>query len=146
MAGKIRRLREGHQHKSGRFLALSIRIERVSELSPILFVSGSASSFPHPPSLSLPPSTRSPHIRQNLRATSGFQRYVEGPYLMITSLRNPLEVYVSAKQFLHPNQTKTLDQASVVEKATGDFMLLGGRSLCRNPIKSSGASVALNDS
>ncbi|CAM9638768.1 unnamed protein product [Ectocarpus sp. 6 AP-2014] len=41
----------------------------------------------------------------------GFQRLVEKPFLMITSLRNPLEAFVSGRQFLHPDMTETLVQA-----------------------------------
>ncbi|CAM9624786.1 unnamed protein product [Ectocarpus sp. 4 AP-2014] len=41
----------------------------------------------------------------------GFQRLVEKPFLMVTSLRNPLEAFVSGRQFLHPDMTETLDQA-----------------------------------
>ncbi|CAB1099896.1 unnamed protein product [Ectocarpus sp. CCAP 1310/34] len=42
----------------------------------------------------------------------GFQRLVEKPFLMVTSLRNPLEAFVSGRQFLHPDMTETLEQAS----------------------------------
>ncbi|CAM9356002.1 unnamed protein product [Ectocarpus sp. 12 AP-2014] len=42
----------------------------------------------------------------------GFQHLVEKPLLMVTSLRNPLETFVSARQFLHPDMTETLEQAS----------------------------------
>ncbi|CAN0008034.1 unnamed protein product [Ectocarpus sp. 8 AP-2014] len=41
----------------------------------------------------------------------GFQRLVEKPFLMVTSLRNPLEAFVSGRQFLHPDMTETLVQA-----------------------------------
>ncbi|CAM9895210.1 unnamed protein product, partial [Hapterophycus canaliculatus] len=41
----------------------------------------------------------------------GFQRHVKGPYLMITALRNPLEVFVSGQQYLHRKKTKTLEKA-----------------------------------
>eukprot|EP00903_Cladosiphon_okamuranus_P015296 g14131.t1 len=42
----------------------------------------------------------------------GFQEYVRRPYLMITALRNPLEVFVSAKQYIHRKKTKTLEKAT----------------------------------
>ncbi|CAM9450460.1 unnamed protein product [Ectocarpus sp. 12 AP-2014] len=45
----------------------------------------------------------------------GFQRLVEKPFLMVTSLRSPLEAFVSARQFLHPDMTETLDQASAAD-------------------------------
>ncbi|CAM9676137.1 unnamed protein product [Scytosiphon promiscuus] len=41
----------------------------------------------------------------------GFQRHVRGPYLMITALRNPLEVFVSGQQYIHRKKTKTLEKA-----------------------------------
>eukprot|EP00752_Nemacystus_decipiens_P011564 g10269.t1 len=41
----------------------------------------------------------------------GFQRHVKRPYVMITSLRNPLEVFVSGKQFLHPHEVESLEEA-----------------------------------
>lgn len=43
---------------------------------------------------------------------TGFQRHVKRPYVMVTSLRNPLEVWVSGKQFLHPDMVKSLDHVS----------------------------------
>ncbi|CAN0441930.1 unnamed protein product [Pylaiella littoralis] len=42
----------------------------------------------------------------------GFQGHVRGPYLMVTSLRNPLEVFVSAQQYMHRKTTKTLEMSS----------------------------------
>ncbi|CAM9377020.1 unnamed protein product [Ectocarpus fasciculatus] len=54
----------------------------------------------------------------------GFQRRVERPFLMVTSLRNPLEAFVSGRQFLHPDMTETLDQASTAAQAfVSDAML-----------------------
>lgn len=44
------------------------------------------------------------------RDTTGFQDHVRGPYLMVTALRNPLEVFVSGTQYLHKKKTKTLDK------------------------------------
>eukprot|EP00752_Nemacystus_decipiens_P011563 g10268.t1 len=41
----------------------------------------------------------------------GFQDHIRRPCLMITALRNPLEVFVSAKQYTHKRKTKTLEQA-----------------------------------
>eukprot|EP00904_Undaria_pinnatifida_P011790 jgi/Undpi1/7741/HiC_scaffold_23.g10214.m1 len=37
-----------------------------------------------------------------------FQRYATKPYLMITTIRNPLEVFVSAQQFMHRDSQLTL--------------------------------------
>lgn len=45
-----------------------------------------------------------------LENAAGFQQHVRRPYLMITALRNPLEVFVSAKQYTHKRKTKTLEQ------------------------------------
>ncbi|CAB1099895.1 unnamed protein product [Ectocarpus sp. CCAP 1310/34] len=48
----------------------------------------------------------------------GFQRHLRRPYLMVTALRNPLEVYVSAQQYTHKRKTKTLEKAQAfVSKA-----------------------------
>eukprot|EP00752_Nemacystus_decipiens_P011565 g10270.t1 len=41
----------------------------------------------------------------------GFQRHVKTPYLMVTALRNPLEVYVSGKQYMYRHETSTLPKA-----------------------------------
>eukprot|EP00903_Cladosiphon_okamuranus_P015295 g14130.t2 len=41
----------------------------------------------------------------------GFQRHVQTPYLMVTALRNPLEVYVSGEQYMHRDETSTLPKA-----------------------------------
>lgn len=43
---------------------------------------------------------------------SGFQDHVKTPELMITMLRNPLEVFVSGEQFLFRKETDTLDKAT----------------------------------
>ncbi|CAM9624712.1 unnamed protein product [Ectocarpus sp. 4 AP-2014] len=48
----------------------------------------------------------------------GFQRHLKRPYLMVTALRNPLEVYVSAQQYTHKRKTRTLEKAQAfVSKA-----------------------------
>lgn len=44
--------------------------------------------------------------------SAGFQRHVKNPYLMVTALRNPLELFVSAQQYLHKKETKTLEDVS----------------------------------
>ncbi|CAM9368643.1 unnamed protein product [Ascophyllum nodosum] len=41
----------------------------------------------------------------------GFRKYVRQPYLMITTLRQPLELFVSAQQFIHRDKTRTLEEA-----------------------------------
>lgn len=43
---------------------------------------------------------------------SDFRMYVTQPYILITMLRNPLELAVSALQFKHRNQTRTLEEAT----------------------------------
>ncbi|CAN0241549.1 unnamed protein product, partial [Ectocarpus fasciculatus] len=40
-----------------------------------------------------------------------FRHYVTPPYLMVTTLRNPLELFVSSQQFMHKAETKTLDDS-----------------------------------
>ena len=45
-------------------------------------------------------------------ALSDFRTYVTQPYLLITTLRNPLELFVSGLQFKHRNETQTLDLAT----------------------------------
>lgn len=40
-----------------------------------------------------------------------FRHYVTPPYLMITTLRNPLELFVSSQQFSHRAETSTLPEA-----------------------------------
>lgn len=42
---------------------------------------------------------------------SDFRNYVQEPYLLITTLRNPLELFVSALQFKNREQTRTLSGA-----------------------------------
>eukprot|EP00752_Nemacystus_decipiens_P007910 g7067.t1 len=41
-----------------------------------------------------------------------FRQYVRAPYLMITTLRNPLELFVSSQQFKHRDETGSLKSAS----------------------------------
>ncbi|CAM9368037.1 unnamed protein product [Ascophyllum nodosum] len=41
----------------------------------------------------------------------GFQEHLTRPYLMISALRNPLELFVSAQQYIHRKDTKTLSKA-----------------------------------
>ncbi|CAM9311063.1 unnamed protein product, partial [Hapterophycus canaliculatus] len=41
-----------------------------------------------------------------------FRHYVTPPYLMVTTLRNPLELFVSAQQFMHKEETKTLEESA----------------------------------
>ena len=50
------------------------------------------------------------HVLVPRIGVTGFQRHLKGPHVMITSLRNPLEVFVSAKQFIHPDKMKSLDE------------------------------------
>lgn len=40
-----------------------------------------------------------------------FRHYVTPPYLMVTTLRNPLELFVSSQQFSHRDETSTLPDA-----------------------------------
>ncbi|CAM9513046.1 unnamed protein product [Pylaiella littoralis] len=40
-----------------------------------------------------------------------FRHYVTAPYLMVTTLRNPLELFVSGQQFKHKADTKTLNES-----------------------------------
>lgn len=52
---------------------------------------------------------------------TGFQRHLGGrPYVLITSLRNPLELFVSAKQYQNRSKTKTLQKVST----GGGYLLL----------------------
>lgn len=41
----------------------------------------------------------------------GFQEYTRQPYLMVTTLRSPLELAVSAQQFMHRGETDTMERA-----------------------------------
>ena len=50
---------------------------------------------------------------------AGFQEHVRRPYLMITALRNPLEVFVSGKQYTHKGRTRTLDQVRLKTHTKG---------------------------
>lgn len=43
---------------------------------------------------------------------SGFQRHVQTPYLMVTALRNPLEVFVSGEQYMYRQETSTLPKVT----------------------------------
>ena len=53
----------------------------------------------------------------------GFRKYVRQPYLMITTLRQPLELFVSAQQFQHRDKTRTLEEAiEWVSEAMADRM------------------------
>ncbi|CAN0156293.1 unnamed protein product, partial [Laminaria digitata] len=40
----------------------------------------------------------------------GFQRHIETPYLLITALRNPLELFVSGQQYINRKNAKTIDR------------------------------------
>ncbi|CAN0136881.1 unnamed protein product [Pylaiella littoralis] len=40
-----------------------------------------------------------------------FRHRVTAPYLMITTLRNPLELFVSSRQYMHKAETRTLDES-----------------------------------
>eukprot|EP00903_Cladosiphon_okamuranus_P020281 g18611.t1 len=53
-----------------------------------------------------------------------FRQYVSPPHLMITTLRNPLELFVSAQQFKHREETATLETAAayVSEKMKSRLM------------------------
>eukprot|EP00903_Cladosiphon_okamuranus_P015307 g14141.t1 len=42
-----------------------------------------------------------------------FRHDVTSPYLMVTTLRNPLELFVSSQQFMHKEETKTLNESVV---------------------------------
>ncbi len=44
--------------------------------------------------------------------SSDFRELVKPPYLLITTLRNPLELYVSSQQFMHRESTATLEEAT----------------------------------
>ena len=41
-----------------------------------------------------------------LHPATGFQHVVQQPYVMFTTLRNPLELFVSGQQFKHRDATK----------------------------------------
>jgi len=43
---------------------------------------------------------------------SDFRQLVKPPYLLITTLRDPLELYVSSQQFMHREDTATLEEAT----------------------------------
>lgn len=43
---------------------------------------------------------------------SDFRQYVRKPYLLFTTLRNPLELFISGQQFKHRDKTKTLEAAT----------------------------------
>ncbi|CAM9377067.1 unnamed protein product [Ectocarpus fasciculatus] len=56
----------------------------------------------------------------------GFQHHLKRPYLMVTALRNPLEVFVSAQQYTHKRKTRTLEKAhtfvsTAMHKTLGQF-------------------------
>ncbi|CAM9513116.1 unnamed protein product [Pylaiella littoralis] len=40
-----------------------------------------------------------------------FRHYVTAPYLMLTMLRNPLELFVSSQQYMHKAETRTLNES-----------------------------------
>ena len=59
----------------------------------------------------------------SLALYSDFRTYVTQPYLLITTLRNPLELMVSATQFKHRDETRTLEEAtSYVEARMRDHL------------------------
>ncbi|CAM9133356.1 unnamed protein product [Ectocarpus sp. 12 AP-2014] len=73
----------------------------------------------------------------------GFQRHLKRPYLMVTALRNPLEVYVSAQQYTHKRKTRTLEKAQAfVSKAMRKALLQygGGPALGEEEMPSGGNS------
>ncbi|CAM9243072.1 unnamed protein product [Ascophyllum nodosum] len=57
----------------------------------------------------------------------GFQFYAAEPHLLITTLRNPLELYVSGQQYLNRDATRTLESAAMF--VTNDMR----KSLVRSP-------------
>eukprot|EP00752_Nemacystus_decipiens_P003543 g3269.t1 len=46
-----------------------------------------------------------------------FRTYVTQPYLLITTLRHPLELFVSGLQFKHRDKTRTLEEAASFSEA-----------------------------
>lgn len=68
-------------------------------------------------SLTLRNHSRCPSLILHLEL-SGFQQYTAEPHLIVTTLRNPLELYVSGEQYLNRETTGTLPAATQhVDKA-----------------------------
>lgn len=61
---------------------------------------------------------------------SGFQQHLNTPYVMVTALRDPLVLFVSAQQFKHRQETETLEEAIAwVTAAMDTRSRWGGRLL-----------------
>ena len=48
-----------------------------------------------------------------LHLSTVFQNYVQQPYVMFTTLRNPLELFVSGQQYKHRKKTRVMSKVGL---------------------------------